>query len=80
MLGHLQRGGTPLGLRPGAGDAVRQLRGGTAARREVRRDDGAQVARHRRGAARMCRRPHAQRAGRWRCRQDGEERRDSFGD
>ena len=62
VLGHLQRGGAAVGLRPDAGDAIRQLCCRAAQRRPVRRDDGAALARDRRRAARVRRRPHAHRA------------------
>ena len=47
VLGHLQRGGMPTGLRPPAGDAIRRRGGAGDRRREVGPDGRAAVAAHR---------------------------------
>ena len=51
VLGHVQRGGTPDGLRPGAGHPVRGQRRRRRARRRVRPDGVAARTGHRPGAA-----------------------------
>ena len=51
ILGHVQRGGTPDGVRPGAGHPLRRRRHRRRPRRGLRHDDGAAGRRDRAGAA-----------------------------
>jgi 6-phosphofructokinase 1 len=77
VLGHLQRGGAPLASTAcwPRGSAAR---GRTAPARRIRHDDRPPLARHRRRAPRVRRRPDAQRAGQRRRCTDSEKRRDLF--
>ena len=64
VLGHLQRGGSPLAYDRVLATRFGSLRRGTAAAGRVRRHDGAQITRHRGRPARARCRPHPQRAAR----------------